>query len=87
MYLFEKAKAYAYVMQWAEAALFAVDAEGQNLVRRVGRQLLHKYARLTTMQQKTLKQEVLSRLFHACVQSANFRDAYAALSRYQDNGL
>lgn len=30
MYLFEKAKAYAYVIQWAEAALFAVQAEEQS---------------------------------------------------------
>ncbi|GME52897.1 hypothetical protein GTA08_BOTSDO05323 [Neofusicoccum parvum] len=68
MYLFEKAKAYAYVIQWAEAALFAVQAEEQS-------------------GNKMFKQEVLSRLFHGCVQSSNFRDAYGALSRYPDNKL
>ncbi|EOD46718.1 hypothetical protein UCRNP2_6553 [Neofusicoccum parvum UCRNP2] len=68
MYLFEKAKAYAYVIQWAEAALFAVQAEEQS-------------------GNKLFKQEVLSRLFHGCVQSSNFRDAYGALSRYPDNKL
>ncbi|KAB2569604.1 Nucleoporin [Lasiodiplodia theobromae] len=68
MYLFEKAKAHAYVMQWAEAALFAVQTEDHE-------------------QTKMLKQEVLSRLFQACVQSSNFREAYGALSRYPDNSL
>lgn len=32
MYLFEKAKAHAYVIQWAEAALFAVQTEGHEQV-------------------------------------------------------
>ncbi|KAL0260882.1 hypothetical protein SLS55_004574 [Diplodia seriata] len=68
MYLFEKAKAHTYVIQWAEAALFAVQTEDHE-------------------QTKMLKQEVLSRLFHACVQSSNFREAYGALCRYPDNNL
>lgn len=33
MYLFEKAKAHAYVIQWAEAALFAVQTEDHEQVR------------------------------------------------------
>ncbi|KAL1646814.1 hypothetical protein SLS58_002949 [Diplodia intermedia] len=68
MYLFEKAKAHTYVIQWAEAALFAVQTEDHE-------------------QTKMLKQEVLSRLFHACVQSSKFREAYGALCRYPDNSL
>ncbi|KAJ9311282.1 hypothetical protein DTO271D3_8437 [Paecilomyces variotii] len=71
--LFEHARAFSYVADFAILALQALECDNKNSIRD------SDYASLRT--------DLLSRLFHASLKTCQFDQAYSALSRYTDLAL
>lgn len=71
--LFEHARVFSYVADFASFALQALECDNKNSIRD------SDYA--------TLRTDLLSRLFHASLKTCQFDQAYSALSRYTDLAL
>jgi nuclear pore complex protein Nup160 len=70
--VFEKARSFSHVADFASLALQALDSE-------VGAEQDPEYSSTRT--------DLLSRLFHASLKTCQFDQAYSALARYQDLAL